>query len=94
MGNIQSVFNALDYIGEEAFITSEPEEIRKADRIILAIKAEEDLVEMLSKHQYAIKEKVGAERIKISTGKPARKLKHSSKEKIRGNEFEIHLDSF
>jgi len=34
-GNLFSVKNALDYIGESNFITSEPDEIRRADALIL-----------------------------------------------------------
>lgn len=35
MGNLQSVANVLDYLGEENVITDDPEEIKKADKIIL-----------------------------------------------------------
>lgn len=35
MGNVRSVFNALDYIGEEAVITAAPEVIDNASRLIL-----------------------------------------------------------
>ena len=35
MGNLHSVYNALDYIGEEAIITNNDEEIAEAERIIL-----------------------------------------------------------
>lgn len=35
MGNVRSVYNALDYIGAEALITSEHEEILAAERLIL-----------------------------------------------------------
>jgi glutamine amidotransferase len=35
MGNIRSVHNALNYLNLEAKISSEPEEILKADRVIL-----------------------------------------------------------
>lgn len=35
MGNLRSVYNALDYIGEDAVITNKPEEIAEAERIIL-----------------------------------------------------------
>lgn len=35
MGNLQSVQNALSFIGEEAFISSDIETLKKADKIIL-----------------------------------------------------------
>lgn len=35
MGNLKSVYNALEYLGEESFIANNPEQLREADRIIL-----------------------------------------------------------
>jgi glutamine amidotransferase len=35
MGNVRSVYNALDFLGEEAVITSDPDALGRADRLIL-----------------------------------------------------------
>lgn len=35
MGNLRSVQKALEHVGFEASVTSEPEEVRKADKVIL-----------------------------------------------------------
>ncbi len=35
MGNVRSVYNALEYIGEEAVITADSQEINQAERLIL-----------------------------------------------------------
>lgn len=35
MGNVRSLFNALQYVGCDAIVTSEPEAIRRAERLIL-----------------------------------------------------------
>lgn len=48
MGNLQSVKNALEFIGVETFIASDIEELRKADKIILpGVGAFKDAVELL-----------------------------------------------
>jgi len=67
-------------------------ELRKQDNISLFVKANEDLVKMLNKWEDQIKEKVGAEHIKISELNPGRKHKHHSKEKVKGEDFELFLD--
>jgi isoleucyl-tRNA synthetase len=63
--------------------------LQKSDSISLFIKAGEDFVNMLLKHEDAIKEKVGAGKLKISTENPAKKHAFSGKEKVKGKEFEI-----
>jgi hypothetical protein len=50
------------------------------------------MAKMLEIHNSAIKERVGADKIKISSLNPAKKHKHESKEKIKGEEFELHFD--
>ncbi|MBD3310533.1 isoleucine--tRNA ligase [Candidatus Woesearchaeota archaeon] len=66
--------------------------LEKADNIALAIKVDEDLSEMLMGWKQQIAEKCGAGRIKIDTKGPAKKLASSSKEKVKGKEFEIFLE--
>jgi isoleucyl-tRNA synthetase len=66
--------------------------LEKSDSISLFIKADEDLIEMLKKHQDSIKDKVGASKIKIAELNPAKKMQSSSKEKVKGKAFEIHFD--
>jgi len=66
--------------------------LSKMDNVILVVKANEDLVEYFNKWEGLIKEKCGAEKLKISTDNPARKLEHSSAEKVKGKEFEIFLE--
>jgi len=68
--------------------------MQKQDSIALVIKTDEETVKMLNKHQDLIKEKCGASQLKISTEKPAKKLANTSKEKIKGKEFEIFFDLF
>jgi len=66
--------------------------LQKLDRIVLFIKVDEDLEEMLKDWTDAIKEKCGADKIKISSQNPAKKHEHESQEKVKGKEFEIFLD--
>ena len=67
--------------------------LQKSDRISLFLKVDEDLREMLDKWEKQIQEKVGAEKIKISSELgPAKKYKNNSKEKVKGKEFEIWFD--
>ncbi|MBL7051159.1 isoleucine--tRNA ligase [Candidatus Woesearchaeota archaeon] len=66
--------------------------LRKQDNISLFVKINSDLVEMLNGWEEQIKEKVGAEHIKISELNPGRKHKHYSKEKVKGEEFELFFD--
>lgn len=66
--------------------------LERADRIALLIKGDEELVSMLGKWEPQIQEKCGASKIKITTENPAKKHRHSSKEKAKGKEFEIFFD--
>ena len=66
--------------------------LEKKDSIILYIKSDSEGVEMLSKHEDLIAEKVGAEKIKIDKVDPVKKHENNSKENIKGKEFEIWLD--
>ena len=66
--------------------------LNKKDRISLFVKGGEDLVKMLCKHEGAIKERVGAQNIKISEMNPSRKHKFASKEKVKGEQFELFFD--
>ncbi len=67
-------------------------ELVKQDRISLFVKVSEDLVKGLGKYETAIKDRVGADKIKISSLNPGRKHKFESKEKVKGEAFEFHLD--
>ncbi len=67
MGNLHSVKNAFDFLGENAVISADPEEIKKADALILpGVGAFPDASEMLYKSGLAdlIKEEC------INKGKP------------------------
>ena len=64
-------------------------DLNKTDRIALFIKADEELKDILEKYEKQIKEKVGAETIKISDLDPSKKHKFSSKEKVKDYKFEI-----
>ena len=66
--------------------------LKKTDRISLFVKVSEDLGKMLEKHENSIKERVGAEKIKISSLVPGKKHKHTSKEKVKGETFELFFD--
>ncbi len=66
--------------------------LQKTDEIVLFIKTEEELVEMLMKHEKVIQEKCGAIKMKIASINPAKKHQHSSKEKVKSKEFEIFFD--
>ena len=66
--------------------------LEKKDRIILFVKTDEDLIDGLNKFSSLIKERVGADRLKIATEEPAKKHKHYSKEKIKIYSFEIWFD--
>jgi isoleucyl-tRNA synthetase len=65
--------------------------LQKSDRVSLFIKGDEEFVQLLLKHKGSIKEKVGAEKIRISTENP-KKHEFSGKEKVKGKEFEIFFD--
>ncbi len=66
--------------------------LQKSDKIVLFVKADPELVEMLAKHESSIKEKVGAAKIKISELKPGKKHKFTSREKVRDKELELFFD--
>jgi len=67
-------------------------ELTKTDKITLFIKTDEELKEILTKFESQIKEKVGAEILKISELDPGRKHKFSSKEKVKDKVFEVFFD--
>jgi isoleucyl-tRNA synthetase len=66
--------------------------LQKKDRIVLFIKADEDLVSILNSFHSIIQEKVGAKLLKISNLNPSKKHKHTRKVKIHDEEFELFLD--
>lgn len=66
--------------------------LEKKDRIILFVKVDEDMKEMLAKWENAIKEKCGADKIKISDQEPAKKHNFEVNEKIKGKEIGILFD--
>jgi len=66
--------------------------LQKSDRITLFIKVDEELKAMLDKFENQIKEKVGAETIKISNLDPSKQHANSAKEKVKGKDFEIFFD--
>ena len=66
--------------------------LQKSDSISLFIRTDEDLAEVLAKHEKTIADKVGASILKISEATPAKKHAVTSKEQIKGKEFEIFFD--
>ena len=66
--------------------------LNKLDKISLFVKVSEPLENMLRKHERSIKERVGAEKIKISSLNPGKKHKFTSKEKVKGETFELFFD--
>jgi len=62
---------------------------KKSDKIELYVKCGEELAHKLSYHETQIKEKVGASEIKVSKVMPKHNFRHTKKEKVRGQEFEI-----
>ncbi len=63
--------------------------LTKKDGIILAVKTEDYLVELLKKHEDYIKKKCGAKSLKISEEGPVRKLEFNEKDKIKNFDVEI-----
>ncbi|TKJ16914.1 isoleucine--tRNA ligase [Candidatus Woesearchaeota archaeon B3_Woes] len=63
--------------------------LNKTDKISLFIKADEELKDILSVFEKQIKEKVGADTLKISELDPSKKHKFSSKEKVKDYKFEM-----
>ena len=66
--------------------------LQKSDSISLFIKTDDELKEMLKEWNLLIKEKVGASQFRISELEPSRKHAFTSKEKVKGKEFEIGFD--
>jgi len=66
--------------------------LQKRDKIVLYIKADEELVGMLNKFEEQIKEKVGASKLKIFQLDPSKKLEFKSKEKVKEKTFELFFD--
>ena len=66
--------------------------LNKTDKITLFIKSDVDFVELLNTEKQNIKQKVGAENLKISELNPAKKHKHNSKEKVKKQKFELFLE--
>ncbi len=66
--------------------------LQKKDRISLFIKTDEEMKITLNDFHSAIKEKVGAEILKISELKPSKKHPFSSREKVKDREFELFLE--
>ncbi|MDP7457901.1 MAG: isoleucine--tRNA ligase [Candidatus Woesearchaeota archaeon] len=68
------------------------EGLQKIQSISLFIKVDQDLEKRLKKWQDAIKEKVGATQMKISTNDPAKKHKVSSQDKVKDKEISLFFD--
>ncbi|MFC1800875.1 isoleucine--tRNA ligase [Nanoarchaeota archaeon] len=66
--------------------------LEKIDSIVLFIGVNEDMVSMLENFEEDIKLKCGASKIKISNLGPARNHEHHSKEKLKGEEFDLWFD--
>jgi isoleucyl-tRNA synthetase len=64
----------------------------KTEKIALHIQVDEELEKMLGAFTEQIKEKVGAENLKIAAVKPAKKHEFCSKEKVRKKEFIVCFD--
>ncbi len=65
--------------------------LKKDDNINLHIICKGKLEECLCKFDKYIKEKCGASELTISVEKPEKKHKHTSREKVKGTEFDIHF---
>ena len=66
--------------------------LEKSDRIILHIKVNEDMKDMLNNYRDNIKEKVGADKLVISELKAGKKHGYEVKEKIKDYSFDICFD--
>ena len=66
--------------------------LQKSDKITLFIRVDIDSKGILDKWKNIIKEKVNASSLRVSESKPEKKLKHSSKEKVKDREFELFLE--
>jgi isoleucyl-tRNA synthetase len=66
--------------------------LEKQDSIVLFVKVDEELKDRLLKWEEQIKQKCGADKIRISEQDPAKKHEFASKEKIKEYEFLICFD--
>jgi hypothetical protein len=66
--------------------------LEKKDEIVLFVKVNEELDDMLKQWEEKIKEKVGASNIAISHQEPGKKHDFGSKVKVKGQEIEIYFD--
>jgi len=66
--------------------------LKRADRISLFIKTDEELKDMLNNFCSAIKEKVGASTLKISDLEQGNPHEFTSKEKVKDKVFELFLE--
>jgi len=66
--------------------------LEKSDRIVLFIKMDSDLLKTVRGFEDDIKQKCGAEKIKLSELGPARKHDFNDQVKIKGEEFDIWFD--
>ena len=67
--------------------------LQKKDNISLFLKVDDELNEMLNDWKLAIKDKVGASAMKISSLEPSREHRWKSKEKVKDKEFEIYFEA-
>lgn len=65
--------------------------LQKVDRIECYMKADKEIIEMITKFSDAIKEKVGADELAISEIVPEKPYSHFAKQKIKGKEIEIFI---
>jgi|TARA_B100000315_G_scaffold10804_1_gene10454 isoleucyl-tRNA synthetase len=66
--------------------------LQKSDSISLFIRTDDDLKAMLKDWNLVIKEKVGASQFRVSELQPSKMHAFSSKEKVKGKEFELYLE--
>lgn len=66
--------------------------LQKSDNISLFIRTDEGLKEILREWNLTIKEKVGASQFRISELEPSKRHAFVSRESVKGEKFEIHLE--
>ncbi|MCK4589408.1 MAG: isoleucine--tRNA ligase [Nanoarchaeota archaeon] len=66
--------------------------LEKTDKIVLFINMDDDLLKTVGGFEQDIKAKCGADKIKLSNLGPAKKHAFNSKEKIKGEDFDIWFD--
>ena len=66
--------------------------MEKMDSILLFVGMSDEVLEMVQSFENDIKLKCGASKIKLSNLGPAKKHEFHSKEKIKGEEFDIWFD--